>query len=738
MIIRKLQLSYFGKFSEAVFEFRRGLNLVVGPNEAGKSTIMEAIPAILFGQRDKSRYRSWGRRSESTGCLTLEQSGGILKIERNIESNRIRLEKLDSLYQSQDSFSGKVSPQGRSSEARVYSEILEETFGLSDELLLRASLFFGQGQLEIPVNKNFPARIKSMISGFGSVDYDQVLHSLREDLFTLTRHNPWGKSKSRDRVLELTQASLDSARSQLELLQVELNRAEDELCSEESLASQRDQLAEEIVGAENYLAWLKRFYALEKQRNALVEKLDHIDSELRLVKSLEADLAALDADLNARGVAQDAAPELPASLFRHGRLGDELLRIDKEGRQLQGELQSRAAPTLFWPLLGTFALVCVAAVGFILRPGWLDYLWYGTGATAALSWLLVYRRRLLARIEKAALRKQLAALGARKRALQAERLTLEQELAAAGVDMTSGVPNAIDPEAQLPQQLLLRRGELFGELKARERSAALETSYHQLIRDLALLDARLDGERAPVAGKDLAADEIGPAEEELLSRKLRLTELDLELSRLSGTPGKSSTLRMEVVSLEERCQELSERIEIMQRRVAALQLGHDVLLDTVREYREGALVRLGDAAAQKLKILTTGRHQAIRFDDDLKAFLKASNGSWQPLELFSCGTRDLVYLVIRLVFQEMIFPGRKLPLLLDDPFVNLDQERRQKMLVVLEKLSLEHQVIVFSHDPKLLGKAARERWHVLPLDQQQSRTQPAEEDENDGGQLHLL
>jgi len=738
MIIRKLQIVHFGKFSEAVFEFRRGLNLVVGPNEAGKTTIMEAIPAVLFGLRDKARYRSWGRRGESTGSLILEQPGGALKIERDIDSNRVRLEELDSLYQSQNSFSGKVSPQGRSSEARVYSEILEETFGLSDEQLLRASLFFGQGQLEMPSSKNFPARIKSMISGFGSVDYDQVLHSLREDLFRLTRHNPWGKSKNRDRELELARSSLDDARSQLELLQVELTGTEDELVNEESLVSQRHRLAEEIAGAESYLAWLKRFYALHSQRTTLVEKLDQVESELRLVTSLEAELAALDKELNTRGVAEDADTNYPSAHHRHGRLTEELQRIDKEGRQLLGELQSKAAPSFLWPLLATVALAASAAAGYVLQPVWLDFLWYGTGASVALTWLFVYRQRLFVRIEKATLRKQLAALGAQKRAAQAERLNLEQELTVEGVDVTSGVSSTVDTELPLPRQLLLRRGELSGELKARESSSALEASYHQLIRDLALLDARLEGERVPVAGKDLADDEIDLADEQLLGRKQQLAELDLELSRLSGSPGKNSTLRLEVVSLEEKCRELSERIAMMQRRVAALQLGHDVLLETVREYREGALVRLGDATAQKLNALTSGRHRAIRFDDDLKPFLKANNGSWQPLEQFSYGTRDLVYLVIRLVFQEMIFAGLKLPLLLDDPFVNLDQERRQKMLAVLEKLSLEHQIILFSHDQKLLGKAARDRWHVLPLDQQRSRTQPTEEDENDGGQLHLL
>jgi uncharacterized protein YhaN len=737
MIIRKLQLQHFGKFSEAVFEFRRGLNLVVGPNEAGKSTMMEAIPAILFGLRDKARYRSWGRRGESIGSLILEQSGGALKIVRQIESNRVDLEELDSLYQSQNSFSGKVSPQGRSSEARVYSDILEENFGLSDEQLLRASLFFGQGQLEIPAHKNVPARIKAMISGFGTVDYDQVLHMLREDFFTLTRHNPWGKDKNRDRELELTQSSLEAARSQLDMLQSELGSSEGELSRDEALNDQRQQLAKEVASGESYLGWLTAYYALENQRNSLVQKHEAVKSDLQQNASLESQLAALDEELQGQDLTMVARPELMTAFSQRDRLESELQRIELEGRQVRNDLQNKVAQKLLWPTLATLALLSSLVAGYLLRPDWLAYLVGGTTTCSACIWLLVYRQRLMMRLEKESLRKQLAVLGARKRSTQAERLELKQSLAATGIISETAGSSGGD-EKSSAAQLLLKRGELAGELKTRSSSAELEASYHELVRELAVIDARLDAQRAPVAGRDLAATELDAAKEQLLNKQQQLAELDLTRSRHAGLPNRTSTLRMEVAALIEKCQDLNERIVLLQQRVAALQLGHDVLQATVKDYREGALVRLADATAQKLKLLTSGRHSAIRFDDDLKPFLKANNGSWQPLDLFSSGTRDLVYLVLRLVFQEMIFPGRKLPLLLDDPFVNLDQDRRQKMLAVLEKLSLEHQIILFSHDRKLLGKAARDRWHVLPLDQQQSRTQFTEEDDHDGGQLHLL
>ena len=56
-----LRVDGFGRLAERRFEFAPGLNVVVGPNEAGKSTLAAAIIASLYGGRrgDKDRWRPW-------------------------------------------------------------------------------------------------------------------------------------------------------------------------------------------------------------------------------------------------------------------------------------------------------------------------------------------------------------------------------------------------------------------------------------------------------------------------------------------------------------------------------------------------------------------------------------------------------------------------------------------------------------------------------------------------------
>ena len=49
MKINSVYLNNFKKFKDKKFEFNPGLNIVFGPNESGKSTLISAILHGLFG-----------------------------------------------------------------------------------------------------------------------------------------------------------------------------------------------------------------------------------------------------------------------------------------------------------------------------------------------------------------------------------------------------------------------------------------------------------------------------------------------------------------------------------------------------------------------------------------------------------------------------------------------------------------------------------------------------------------
>ena len=82
---------------------------------------------------------------------------------------------------------------------------------------------------------------------------------------------------------------------------------------------------------------------------------------------------------------------------------------------------------------------------------------------------------------------------------------------------------------------------------------------------------------------------------------------------------------------------------------------------------------------------------------------------------FSQGTVDAAFFAIRLVLTGLLFQGRRLPLLLDDPLVNFDSKRLANTLQYLENLEAGQQVIFFSHDGRLLDLINNQKWNVIKI-----------------------
>lgn len=97
MVIKELKLKNFGRFSEESFAFDEGINVIYGPNEAGKTTLYTAIGALLFGmekQRGRASktdsyttYQPWENKTWYEGMLRFQSDEKIFCLERNFYHN---------------------------------------------------------------------------------------------------------------------------------------------------------------------------------------------------------------------------------------------------------------------------------------------------------------------------------------------------------------------------------------------------------------------------------------------------------------------------------------------------------------------------------------------------------------------------------------------------------------------------------------------------------------------------
>ncbi len=739
MILRSLELKHFGKFGERSFDFRRGFNLVIGANESGKSTMMEAIPAALFGLRDKDRYKPWGRQGSCEVALALENGGCTVRIERELLSDRVQLVERDDLYQVLYQFDGKAAPQGRSSERAEYLDQLNRLLAVADEDIFRSSLFFGQGDLELADRNGLTTRLKALLSGFVEVDYDRVLASLSDDYFNITRKNPWGKDKTRPR-------QLDELSERIEVLQQRWFAAEQGL---KELASLREQTAElsesmekdreDLTSGDRYLSWVRKQWQLEEKEGSLRKDYGRIHRESGKVDELEQRRAGLEKDLARTGLPRDMPEELPPLLSEGENIRKEMVALQAEASALQQELAKHANPAWKRPALITAAAALVALLAVWFGGSFKLPLWGLTGLVTVGFWGQHLWRCFNKGGQRKGLQEKLQVVERRRDEAQDRRSDLINRLEARGLSTSPVELVRMQKNLERHRQLLGQLKEVESALCVLDKSEHLSEEKEQLTRELAVLGERMEQDKPLRHEELLSAEELPQAEEQLQQLRETIRQKEQQLldltRREAALQGELSNLQQ----IEEEGEQLKEREAALLQRRDALAVAYQLLSEAVDEFRRTYLERFAAEIGRYLGLLTAGRYQKVRLADDFSLSLPGRGRDWRPVQSFSRGTNDAVYFAVRLALTRQLANGMPLPLLLDDPLVNLDRHRLAEALKVLERLSSEHQIILFSHDERLLKRAARDRWNVVTLDDQGgSAASAAQEGKDDGKQLSFL
>ena len=95
-------------------------------------------------------------------------------------------------------------------------------------------------------------------------------------------------------------------------------------------------------------------------------------------------------------------------------------------------------------------------------------------------------------------------------------------------------------------------------------------------------------------------------------------------------------------------------------------------------------------------------YDEIRFDDELSliARRKSDNQEFDAQEIMSrlsIGTKEQLHWVARLIVARYLSAEHNLPIIMDEPFSEADDERFLKMMrFLVENVAKDHQIILFS------------------------------------------
>ncbi len=107
-----------------------------------------------------------------------------------------------------------------------------------------------------------------------------------------------------------------------------------------------------------------------------------------------------------------------------------------------------------------------------------------------------------------------------------------------------------------------------------------------------------------------------------------------------------------------------------------------------------------DEASRIFSRLTMGQYTKVLLTDT-QAKVQQANGQWMEAFYLSKGALDQLYVAIRFAFIFQLAKKMKIPVLIDDGFVNFDRERLSIMLELMEELSRVTQVFYFTTEVPL-------------------------------------
>ena len=677
MKITKLHPTGFGRLPDKEYTFSEGINVIAGPNEAGKTTLRQFLTAMLFGwekSRAKAdpykRYKPWSGTGAYGGAMELTADGKEYRVERDFtgEGPALTVRQYPSMRE-------VPAPEGLL--PAIGSRLTRA--GYENTVMVPQGSAAPEGDLA-QLYANYIANMSR--SKDRGIDVAEALETLSSRRKILEKH------RTADSVAELRKTV-----ETLKAREAELDRLAEE---QAALRAEKDALARQMEALDSEKS--------AEEERAFAEWLHGYEAYCEAVVKQESDIAALEERCRQR---EELLAELPDvdKIEETERRMDALLREREredakcetalaEAKAREARIAGRKRHTA-WFWIPALVLLAGAAVWLFLAtrttetPVW--KIWLGiVGATigaVVAAGALAIRARCGKRLRAAAKAREAAeASSERQRELAAEiammpteeALHAERDRAVGGKARAEALAERIaeseEALAESERVLTAERSKLLSELSAFEPADDLTEGAVEKVRGHILARS--------VQNKNRHAQLQAEAE--------RLTE---RIARLSQALEDGDRVTGDRLEAHQHLGEAERTLASEQTEIAALQLAEDTVRNLSATIHDSFGKDLNKAVSAYADAFTDGAYAKLSADENLTV-RTGSGAKATESSLLSTGAAEQVSLALRLAVAEKMYAGEHLPLVFDDSFVYYDNVRLRSALARLAATG--EQILIFS------------------------------------------
>jgi len=715
------------KFNRAL-EFREGVTLISGLNEAGKSSILDAILYALFGRvvrppgATKDDIIAYGA-SEAQVWLEFEVEGRRYRVERRIHRKKPSKAHLYEVLPGE-----QLKPLA--TEVRRVTEAVEGLLGgiTFDEIV--SSTVVAQKDLGRLVQQRGDDRRKVINVFLNLESFNTVLDSLSEERKELEGTGPARPGR------------INLERERLEALQRELQEFRSKEQEVNALTRENDHLAAELEALQKRYEETSSLHQLLASHDEALRRKAEVEGQLQLkrqtlreyreqVAGLENRIREVTEQMESYRGLDEAEPnlrelaerieEIRALEPRMRELEARRDRLESETSALKGQLQGLTPQRLeglmrsrqkIGPLaIGSTATLALAALTSLTNTLLALILGAIGGALLALLAIHVARMARLTQLQELmgsyqlleAKGRELEDLKGQLQRLRQQRAEAERQLQdtcaqltrythiyqvhiQAPLEAAEAVLAEAEKELKKLDELSTTLNTLREELervKAREDVPALEAEIQSLEAQLSSitpppLPEGIEFSRELLKEK---ADEKEQLAREVTARKTRMERNREVIERDRRFLSEHADIERRVEEQARLVQDIERRIRVVRRAIEGIEKTAEALRNRVKPAVENYMGHI-------LPTITAGRYRAVLLDEDYNLQVwDPEAGGFRAKEVFSGGTEDQFLLAMRLAFALALLPevkGRKPEFLfLDEPLGSSDEIRRSGILEYL-------------------------------------------------------
>lgn len=702
MTITQIRLRRFKKFADWSTTFAPGLTVIRGPNEAGKTTLMEAVFEGLFRDPGRgetvARLRSWGEQRLGEITIDLDFKGSRYLLRKDLEAGTI-------LLQSQDG-------RERIENARDVQRRLLEWIGLASENAYRSTAFVAQADIARVTEDRrlLSTHLSRILSGAGVETVQQALQWLADQRTRLGAAA--GGKPPQERLAEL--------RAQQQALRQREERAQRHRMELREVIRRLEEVEAEVNEKSELVRVAQLAGDLRRREQALVEEEASTREHMSRVEGLLSRLARLDAGLAEFSSQQEA---LIAELF-HARRQYLQLESNLTAATQQAEREERTLEHLAtlhhnaqrmgsmgWTLAGSGAIGIIGG-GLIVATlfHWSGWALLGLGALVTIIGMR-YRGRITEAGADYRTQEQ-RVLDLRRRIEIMQRQIAEAQEMVASKLRSVGSPSLEDVERRFStyMDLLREREEVrasLRQIRGADPKAALENRLKEIADELASLRSTLEtlprgARKAPIAGAEAAESQTKQLTAELHELRQKRARLEGVLDELRERGDEEARIEEEIAGLQNRMARDRQHSDLVDLTARMLEEARTLSVYPARELLERR-------AGEYLSTATDGAYNRVAVDERTlrPQVWVPSAGTWKDAVDLSQATSDQLYFCLRLALLDVITGDRRPPLFLDEPFAHLDEGRRKAMLGLLTTASQDRQVVLFTCWPHYDGIAEK-------------------------------